>query len=162
MESVTGAIAFWILAVAIIGCAVLVLTVPNIFHSALFLVGCLGGIAGIYILLNADFLAAVQILIYIGAVAVMLIFGIMLTQDVVKSNVSNHYRIPALGLSGAFLVILLTAIFGTNWQTQSPSTGASTGSIADALFSNYILPFELSSVVLLTAIIGAIVIAKER
>ena len=141
---------------------ILVLTGLIVVLSALCLFECLGCVAGIYLGLNADVLVAVHILSYIGAVSVMRIFGIMLTQDVVKSNVSNHYRIPALGLSGAFLVIIVTAIFGTNWQTQPPSTQASTGKIADSLFETYLLPFELSSVVLLAAIIGAIVIAKER
>lgn len=145
-----------------LGGALFVVLVRNIFHAALFLVASLAAVAGIYVLLNAAFLAVAQVLIYIGAVAVMLIFGIMLTQDTVRANSSNFFWWAGIGLGGTFFAVLIAVIYGANWQTVTPDTEPIAAPLADIIFSTYLLPFEVASVVLLAAIIGAIVIAKER
>lgn len=155
-------VAFWALAVVTVGSALLVVLLRNVFHAALFLVLSFAAVAGLYVMLNADFLAAVQILLYVGAIAVLLIFGIMLTQDVTRSNTSHSLWPIGLGVAGLFLVVLLTALSRIDWPDTPRPAQPTAAPLADALFSHYLLPFELASVLLLAAIVGAIVIAKER
>ncbi|MCJ7578138.1 MAG: NADH-quinone oxidoreductase subunit J, partial [candidate division Zixibacteria bacterium] len=103
---------FYILAATIIGSAVMVVSLKNIFHSALFLVLCFFSVAGIYILLDAEFLAAVQILIYVGAITVLIIFAIMLTHKLYSAKIrqSNEQVIPGLIIVGTLLVATLFAL----------------------------------------------------
>ncbi len=155
-------IAFWGLAVLTVGAAALVVASRNVFHAALFLVASLSSVAGLYLLLNADFLAAVQVLLYVGAIAVMLIFGVMFTRDITHQNVSNRWWHLALLPAGLLFGMLAAAFQGTDWATREPSTAPTAGPLGDVLFTTYLLPLEVASVLLLAAIIGAIVIAKER
>jgi NADH-quinone oxidoreductase subunit J len=165
-------IAFWILAVVCVGSALAVVLLRDIFRAALFLVLCFFVIAGIYLTLNADFLAGVQVLIYVGAIAVLIIFAIMFTRETQQGNPSNRLKIPVLLLA---LLLLGTMIFSMVDTTWPPITGISeeaqlsegeptTSGIADLLFgeNGFILPFEIAAVLLLAAIIGAIVMARER
>lgn len=157
------AIGFWVLAAVSVVSALAVVSARNIFHAALFLVLSFVAVAGIYITLNADFLAAVQILIYAGAIAVLLLFALMLTRDVQQGNPSNRLQFPAFIVAALMLVTFISVFTATPWRiaTEAP-TEPTTAPIATALFVGFVLPFEVASVLLLAAIIGAIVLVKER
>jgi NADH-quinone oxidoreductase subunit J len=158
-------IAFWILAVVIVLAAIGVLASKNLFRAALSLIVCLIGVAGIFALLNADFLAGAQILIYVGAISVIIILAIMLTQNFSTGNSTNRLFIPAIAAAIVFFVVLTYSITKTNWNVSvvSPVT-PTTPALAQSLFSlnGYILPLEITAVLLLAVIIGAIVIAREK
>lgn len=146
-----------------IGSAVMVVSIRNIFHSALFLVLCFFSVAGTYILLEAEFLAAVQILIYVGAITILMIFAIMLTHKLYSAKIkqSNEQVIPGLVIVGALLIATIFALGSTTWKLSSQSPPAqSTVGIGRLLLTRYVLPFEIVSVVLLTALIGAVIIAS--
>ena len=156
------AIAFWILAALAVGSSAAVVIIRDIFRAALFLILSFLSIAGLYIVLQADFLAAAQILIYVGAISILLIFAIMLTRDTQRGNPSNKFLIPGLFLAGVILSAIVVAIFTTDWP-QSPASPpeATTQLLAEALFNKFVLPFEVASILLLAAMLGAIVIARE-
>lgn len=157
------AVGFWVLAIVTVVSALAVILLRDIFHSALFLVLSFVTVAGIYITLNADFLAAVQILIYAGAIAILLLFAIMLTRDVRQGNASNRLQFPALIIALLMLITFVSVFAATHWQiaTQAPPE-TTTGPIALVLFGNFALPFEVASVLLLAAVIGAIALVKEK
>lgn len=143
----------------------MVVTLKNIFHSLLFLILCFFSIAGIYILLSAEFVAAVQVLIYVGAITVLLIFTIMLTAQLYSPSIrqSNEQVIPGLLVVGALLIVTLSVLGRTSWRISTQGIeGQSTVSIGKALLTTYVLPFEVVSLVLLAALIGAIIIARKE
>jgi len=156
---------FYILAAMIISSAVMVVSMKNIFHSALFLVLCFFSVAGIYILLEAEFLAAVQILIYVGAITILIIFAIMLTHKLYSAKIrqSNEQVIPGLIIVGALLIATLFALGNTAWKLsfETPQVQSTVG-IGRLLLTTHVLPFEIVSVVLLTALIGAVIIARRE
>ncbi|HEX9916907.1 MAG TPA: NADH-quinone oxidoreductase subunit J [candidate division Zixibacteria bacterium] len=165
MVSGTQIAAFYILAGIIICSSVMVVTMKNIFHSALFLVLCFFSVAGIYILLEAEFVAAVQVLIYVGAITVLMIFAIMLTSQIYSPSIkqSNEQVIPALLIVVALLIVTLVSLAKTTWRINTAlPTEQSTVTIGKSLLTVYVLPFEVVSVVLLVALVGAIVIAKKE
>lgn len=166
-------IAFWILALIMVGAALAVVLLRDVFRAALLLILCFFTIAGIYITLNADFLAAVQVLIYAGAIGILLIFAIMLTRNVKEGNPFGRLKIPALLVSLLVFATIVGVVVSTNWATvtgvsqgvEVPVGSATTSSIATALFDQskgFVLPFEIASVVLLAALIGAIVLVRDR
>lgn len=158
-------LAFWILAVASVGGALAVVLLRDVFRAALFLVLSFFAIAGLYITLNADFLAAVQVLIYVGAIAVLLIFALMLTREAPKGSPPGRLRLPALVIGLLLLVALVLTVVNTPWQLAKEAPAADTTSkIALALFSTqgFVLPFEIASLLLLAAVIGAIVLVKDK
>ncbi|MCL5264798.1 MAG: NADH-quinone oxidoreductase subunit J [Chloroflexi bacterium] len=158
------AIAFFVLAAVLLISALAVVMLRNIVHSALFLALAFVSVAGFYILLNAEFLAAVQILIYAGAVMILLLFAIMLTQraNTPMSNVSNSQAGLAAIVAAAVFVVLAFVLSKTSWLTGAAAvTQPNTEVLGKALFDYYVLPFEIASVLLLVAMIGAIVIARE-
>jgi len=156
---------FYLLSFVIIISALLVVTLKNIFHSALFLILTLFCVAGIYILLHAEFLAAVQVLIYVGAVAVLMIFAIMLTSQLtsVKIKQSNEQVVVAFFICAAFLMSALGSIPGTVWRiVDSPLPEKNVLTIGKYLMTDFVLPFEVVSILLLAAMIGAIVLARRE
>ena len=156
---------FYILAAIIIGSAVMVVSLKNIFHCAVFLVLCFFGVAGIYVLLSAEFLAAVQVLIYVGAITILMIFAIMLTAKLYSAKIrqSNEQVIPGMIIVAALLVATVFTLSRTAWKLSSQAAEVqSTVGIGRLLLTKYVLPFEVVSVVLLTALIGAIVIARKE
>ncbi|MGZ3599434.1 MAG: NADH-quinone oxidoreductase subunit J family protein [Ktedonobacterales bacterium] len=171
-------VAFWVIAFVIVGSALMVVLSRNIVHAALFLVVVFGAASGIYILLNAEFIAIVQILIYAGAVTILVLFAIMLTQNSMARN-SNPFS-GQWWLAGLICVLLgggiIYAVSNSPMAIGSASssldlTGAVSGGgtvvrLGQLLYSpftySYVLPFEIASVVLLVAIIGAIVIGREE
>jgi NADH:ubiquinone oxidoreductase subunit 6 (subunit J) len=156
---------FYILAAVIVGSGVMVVSLKNIFHCALFLVLALFGVAGIYVLLSAEFLAAVQVLIYVGAITILMIFAIMLTAKLYSARIRQSNEQVALGIIVvATLLIATVAILSkAAWRVSyaEPEVQSTVG-IGKALLTKYVLPFEVVSVVLLAALIGAIVIARKE
>lgn len=166
---------FWIIAVVLVGAALMVVGLRNIVHSALALVVVFAMAAGIYVLLNAEFIAVVQILIYAGAVTILILFALMLTRigGQQRTNPTNKLWWIALvicALVGTTIVYAATlsprAV--TNAGTggsQLPAGISNVARIGQLLYSptmySYVLPFEIASLVLLVAIIGAIVIGRE-
>jgi len=143
--------------------AVAVVTMKNIFHSLLFLVLTFLGVAGIYLLLSADFLAAVQVLVYIGAITVLIMFALMLTSKLMAKRVSQTMEqwIVALPVTLGILVVLIRLVVLNPWGMKAAPAGPTTGIIGISLMTKYLLPFELASIVLLVAVVGAILLAKE-
>jgi NADH-quinone oxidoreductase subunit J len=156
---------FYILAATVIGSAVMVVSLKNIFHCAVFLVLCFFGVAGVYVLLSAEFLAAVQVLIYVGAITILMIFAIMLTAKLYSAKIrqSNEQVVPGIIIVAALLVATIFTLSRTAWRlsSQVPDVQSTVG-IGRLLLTKYVLPFEVVSVVLLTALIGAIVIARKE
>jgi NADH:ubiquinone oxidoreductase subunit 6 (subunit J) len=156
---------FWILTFIIIVSALAVVTLKNIFHCALFLILCLFSIAGIYILLHAEFLAAAQVLIYVGAVSILIIFAIMLTSNLASERIvqTNKNALVAFFVCLMFLVTTIVLINKTGvWNYTSGSLPADNIiTIGKLLMTEFMLPFEVVSVLMLAAMIGAIVLARE-
>jgi NADH-quinone oxidoreductase subunit J len=159
-------IIFWILAVVSVGAALGVIMLRNVFRAALLLILSFLGIAGLFLILGADFLAAVQILIYVGAISVLLLMGIMLTREQQQGSPFGRLRWPAAIIVAVLLVTIVVVVTGTPWSVgmladPEPTTVA----IANSLFSperGFVLPFEIASVLLLAAVVGAIVIVREK
>jgi NADH-quinone oxidoreductase subunit J len=157
-------IAFYAIFAQVIFCAWMVVSLRNLVHCALFLVLTFLGVAGVYVLLHADFLAGVQVLIYVGAITVLLLFGIMLTRRIAGQDVVVHNKQRFLGALGALALfwIIFSITQNAQFKTDTSAPSDPTGAIGKALVSTYVLPFELASIVLLVAMIGAIIIAREK
>jgi NADH-quinone oxidoreductase subunit J len=158
-------IAFWILDAIIVAAAVAVVVLRNVFRAALALILCFLAVAGIYVTLGADFLAAVQILIYVGGISVLIILAIMLTRNVQQGSPSNKLRVPAFLIALIFLGIMTYALVNTAWPVSTVSpVEPTTPAIASQLLGEggYILPLEIAGVLLLSAILGAIVLVREK
>lgn len=158
-------ISFWIMAVIVVGAALAVVFIRNVFRSALMLILCFLAVAGLYITLSADFLAAVQVLVYVGAIAVLIILAIMMTRDFKKGNPHNKLQLPVAVVAAVILGILIYAVTKSPWQISGEAPLSPTAApIANALFSQagYILPVEIGAAMLLAAIIGAIIITREK
>lgn len=139
-------------------------TLPNIFHAALSLMVALVGTAGIYISLHAEFLAVVQILLYVGAVMTLVVFSIMMTQGFSDKKVpqQNHLSIPAFTSLIIFWVLLVGIFRKTPWpEHPAPAMPVTVADLGKSLLTHYAFPFEVISVFLIAAMIGAIIIAKK-
>jgi len=156
---------FYLIAGLTVGCALGVALSRNIVYSAFALMGALLGTAGMYAFLAADFLAVVQILVYVGGILVLTLFAIMLTHQIGDVAVSNRSigRIPAFLIVGVVAVGMFTAMFRAPWRLIEPGEATpSTYAIGEQFLGPYLLPFELASVVLLTALVGAIVLSRKE
>lgn len=158
-------IGFWIIAATMIVAALRVVTSNNVVHAALWLVVVLAGAAGQYILLAAEFVAVTQVLVYIGAVMVLFLFGTMLTRARIgaDSDLNNSYKKLGIPVGVIMLVAMglaLTRSFGSEKLPESAKV-VSTLEVSDQIFGPYLLPFWALSFVLLAAVIGAIVLARK-
>ncbi len=185
-------VVFWLLSVMAVGGALGVVMVPDLFRAALLLIVVFIAVAGFFILLSAEFLAVVQVLIYVGAIAILIIFAVMLTRDVRRGNLPNRLQIPAAIFASLLLAALVTVAVDTKWEflpadqqaraelvqtsavtiltdevltaegITSPEDQAEVqqAGLADLLISDYVLPFEAVSVLLLAALIGALVLVR--
>jgi NADH-quinone oxidoreductase subunit J len=155
---------FTLFAVVMIAAALKMVTTKNVVHAALYLVVVLACVAANYILLAAEFIATVQVLIYIGAVIVLFLFGIMLTRSPMTGNLVTDRSQWILGLSVA---VPLAALLGwVLWDAfgddeLGPDLVQRTDVVGDAIFSQYLIPFEALSLLLLAALIGAVVLARR-
>ncbi|MFF5725456.1 NADH-quinone oxidoreductase subunit J [[Kitasatospora] papulosa] len=159
-------IAFLLVGLATFGAAVVTVTTKQLVHAALWLVVALGGIAVEYLLLTAEFIAWVQVLIYVGSVVVLLLFGLMLTRAPIgrSPDADSGNRWTALGASvpaaGALVWVVVDA-FRTTWIDLDGPAQGSTRASGEFLFRNWVLPFEALSVLLLAALVGAIVLSRK-
>ena len=161
-----GTVAFWITAIASIAAAyMMVFSIRNLIRAALALTTVLGGVALMYALLGADFLAVAQLVVYVGAVMVLIIFAIFMTpgQIDVPGLVGPAQRIGALIVAAAFGIISVIVVVTTPWQTRDSLLDIPTvESLGGLMLTRYVLPFEIASLLLTVALIGAIVIAREE
>jgi NADH-quinone oxidoreductase subunit J len=141
-----------------------VVTSRNIIYSAFFLLFTLFGIAGIYVLLGADFVAIVQLIVYVGGILILLIFGVMLTNKITNVDIKTGSQqiLPATIGVGLFAGILASALFNTEWRTGGqPVYQETTKALGVLLVNDYLLIFELLGVLLLVALIGAASMARR-
>ncbi|GAA0430520.1 NADH-quinone oxidoreductase subunit J [Streptomyces luteireticuli] len=160
-------IAFLLVGVVVLGAAVLTVTTKQLVHAALWLVVALGGLAVEYLLLTAEFIAWVQVLIYVGSVVVLLLFGLMLTKAPIgpSPDADSGNRPAALAVAGAAAVTLVWVVadaFRRSWIDVHGEVQGSTKVTGEMLFRYWVLPFEALSVLLLAALVGAIVLSRRR
>jgi NADH-quinone oxidoreductase subunit J len=164
--------AFTLLAVMMVGAAIRVVTTKNVVHAALYLVMVLAGVAAQYILLGSEFVAITQVLVYIGAIVVLFLFGIMLTRAELgtSDDLDNDGTQKAVaGVVGLLLVGVMGWALWDKWSDDrinvigrtTADLGQTTPQISDSIFGPYLVPFEAASVLLLAALIGAIVLARR-
>lgn len=176
--SVPANVVFAVTAVFMVIAAVRVVTTKNIVHAALWLIIVLGGVALQYLLLQAEFVAVTQILVYLGAIVVLILFGVMLTRAPlgVSEDLDNNLKPVGIGAGLVLAVVMgfaLIQTFGADrldfraydsaLGLDDPQTAMAgrTGAVADGIFGQYLIPFEMISVLLLAALIGAIVLARR-
>ena len=157
-------VVFGIVAALIVFAAVRLVTTRNLVHGALYLLGVLAGAAILFLLFLAEFVAWVQVLVYIGAVVVLLLFGLMLTRAPIgKMALDSQTRPLAAVVSLAIFAITSTIVWTTfKGQRVHFSKPDSVATLGQAIFSRYVLPFEIVSVVLLAALVGAVVLARKE
>ena len=159
-------VVFWIISFLSVFSALGVILLKSVFRSALCLIICFVTIAAFFILLNAEFLAAVQILIYIGAISVLLIFAILFTKDIDIQNISHKFNLITAFIVGIFCFISIYVFMNINVlditkNQESVLYGNTVNEIGKLLLSNFVLPFEVVSVLLLASLIGAFVLIRE-
>ncbi len=158
--------AFYIIAGLTVIFAVRIVTSRNIFHSAIFLALALIGVAGVYLFLDAEFLAVAQVLIYVGAVVTLFLFAIMLTANIQGRAIrqANGQIFISVISASAFIFLIVKIIKNTHWQAASPGGAQGLGieQLGRSLMTTYVLPFETISVILIAVLVGAIVIGKTE
>lgn len=163
MDSVGIIISFWVLTAMTLGSALVIVVSRNIFHAVLSLIVSFVGVAGLYVLLSADFIAVAQVTIYAGAVSVLMLFALMLTPRESRDNAGNYLQLPALLLATVVGGLVTLAAVSTDWNTVDNDRGFETTSqaIGEALIDKWVLPFEVAAVLLLVAMVGAIMLVRE-
>ena len=154
---------FYLFGLLILVTAFKTVTSKNLVHSALYMVASFVGVACIFLLLYADFLALVQILVYVGAISVLLVFGVMLTRrgDIKESNPFNTLKIAGGLVAAALFLVVARLLILTDWGTSTPLPMQGTvNQITDLLLKDYAIPFEAAGILLLVALIGAIIIGR--
>ena len=155
-----GLVTFSFLVVLVLGGALGVVITRNVAHAALYLLMSLASVAGVFILLVAEFLALVQVLIYGGAITIVLLFALMLTRAEEFSNVRDNPQWAVAGVAAISIFgVLSSVIFSNKLDVQQP-IGPGLEELGAELFTNWVVPFEIASVVLLVALIGAIILAR--
>ncbi|MBM3463208.1 MAG: NADH-quinone oxidoreductase subunit J [Armatimonadetes bacterium] len=160
-------ILFWSIAVFVVIAALMVVRLPNIFHAGLSLIATFGGVAAVYAMLDAHFLAAVQVLIYVGAISVILMFAVMLTQHLaqreVRGSMSRHVSGALVaGLFGLFAVIIVNT---QQWPSGGlPFKYLQAGDIGKLFLDKnaFLVPFEMVAILLLVALVGAVMVARKE
>jgi NADH-quinone oxidoreductase subunit J len=160
---------FYLFATVILASAILCVTARNAVHSAIFLIGTLLGVAGLYLHLHAEFLAGVQVILYVGGIMVLFLFVIMLVNidQSLRENIFSHQW--KIGIGAVVLLGGELAWFVSKGGVSMPARTADVTSplgnvqqVGDVIFQSYLLPFEIASILLLVAMVGAVVLAKKR
>lgn len=158
-----GPLVFLLLTLLTIGSALIVALSPNIIHSTIALLGTFLGVAGLYVQLSADFLAATQVLVYVGGTLTLLLFAVMLTARIGETGTSN-----AASNRGGVALLVLAVLFilgkitlASTWVTKTRPPVPSTAKLGHALLGEYVVPFEVGSVLLLAALVAAVVLARR-
>jgi len=159
-------VVFYVFALVTIGSSAVVVFSKNIVYSAFALLFAFFGVAGLYALMMADFLAVTQLLIYVGGILVLVLFGVMLTTNVldVQLRSGTMHILPALLIVGALAAVLFMVFWSTDWTlVRELASVEQTGpEIGELFLTRYLLPFEIASVILLVALIGAAMIARRE
>lgn len=158
-------ILFYCFALLTLACGLVVVYSRNIVHSGFALLGTFAGVAGLYGLTSASFLAAAQILVYVGGVLIVILFAIMLTRGIDKADRSNPSQgvIPATLVGVTVAVLLIFVALHFPWQiTQAEEITTSVPPLGDALLSDYVIPFEFLSLLLLAALVGAVMLVRKE
>ena len=156
---------FWILAIIGVSAALAVVLLGNLFRAALCLIACFLATAGIYVILSAGFLAAVQVLVYVGAIAVLIILAIMMTREVKRGSPFGKFHVPAFIVALLCFGAIVFAMVGTPWQVSTlPPIEPTTPALANLLFGEggFILVVEIVGILLLAAVLGSIVLVREK
>lgn len=157
-------VVFWIVAGITIVAALAVVNLTNLVHSALWLIVAFIGVAATYLILEAEFLAAVQVLVYAGAISILIVFGVMLTRrgDIRESNLFTKYRFSGGMVSLALMLVTVTMISKAQWNVDvTPMPDNNIGLLAQHLLGQYVISLEVVAILLLVTLVGAIIIAKE-
>jgi len=164
-----AAVVFYVLASVCVVSAIMVITRRSAIHAALFLVLTFFSVAGIYVLLSAEFLAAVQVLVYAGGVMVLYLFVIMLVPlGAAPGRPALRHVAASLGLAGLLAAVLMSFFWGAEVPVEASSAealaagGGNIEAVGMELYRRYLLPFEVASVLLLVAMIGAVVLARKQ
>jgi len=160
-----GTFLFFGIALLTIASALMVVTSPNLVHSAVSLLFTLFSIAAIYVFLYADFIAATQVVVYVGGILVLIIFGVMLTNKIDDATIKSptHNRIPGIISCLVVLYIQFMVILNTDWHKGEEIVRESTiKDIGNLLLTKYLLPFEVVSILLLAALIGAAMLSRKK
>jgi NADH-quinone oxidoreductase subunit J len=154
----------WVFGFVMIFAALLVVTMRDIIRCGLAMIVCFGALAGIYVILGAPLIAAAQVIVYIGAISVLILFAIMLTQtkDAPSRLVFQSQAIPAAFASVIIGVVVALAIAATDWGEATERVRVATDALSKVLFDQYVLPFEIVSVMLLAAVVGGVFLAKRE
>ena len=144
--------------------AILVVTMRDIIRCGLAMIVCFGSLAGIYAIIGAPLLAAAQVIVYIGAISVLILFAIMLTQtkDAPSRLVFQTQAVPAAIASIVIAVVLALAVGATDWGEAAKRVRLTAEAMSSVLFNSFVLPFEIVSVLLLAAVIGGVYLAKRE
>jgi NADH-quinone oxidoreductase subunit J len=155
---------FVVFAGVLLGAALLVVTMRDIIRCGLAMIVSFGALAGLYVLLGAPLIAAAQVLIYIGAISVLILFAIMLTQTKAAPVrlVFQSQAVPAAVLAVVLALVVALAAVGTDWGAVPERLATATEALAGLVFRDYILPFEVVGVLLLAAVVGAVFLARRE
>jgi NADH-quinone oxidoreductase subunit J len=155
---------FWILAAVMLGAGLLVVTLKDIIRCGLAMIVCFGALAGIYVLMGAPLIGAAQVIVYIGAISVLILFAIMLTQtkDAPARLVFQTQAGFAAIASVVIAVVIALSVVATDWGEVGERIRLATDDMATVLFTDFVLPFEVVSVLLLAAVIGGVFLAKRE
>ena len=165
MESLAAQIVFYGVAAVVIGSALYVVVGRNLVHSAFALVAAFFGVAVFYVFLGADFLAGAQVLIYVGGILTLLLFGVMLTNRIYDLNLRTGavQLLPGAISAGLVFALLVGIIRSVDWKAMDTGEpGPTSESIGKLLVGDYLLPFEIASVLLLIALMGAAMLVRRR
>ncbi|MBI2764976.1 MAG: NADH-quinone oxidoreductase subunit J [Chloroflexi bacterium] len=160
MNGAGPVIGFWALAALTLVAAGGVMVSRNLFHAVLFLIVSFVGIAGFFVLLSAEFLAMAQIVIYVGAISVLILFAVLLTPRAGRDNGETAVFPAAALLAVALAAVFLFVIYDADWATITSSPDVSVQAIGDALLDIWVVPFEIASVLLTAALVGAIMLVR--
>jgi NADH:ubiquinone oxidoreductase subunit 6 (subunit J) len=159
-------IAFYLFAFVTLASASVVVFSKNILYSGFSLLFTFFGVAGLYVLLTADFIAITQVMIYVGGILVLVLFGIMLTTKVISVDMrtGTFQTLPAVLVVAALAGTLVGIFWTTDWTISPNAVGfeKTAPKIGEMLLSSYLLPFEVASIVLLVALVGAAMIARRE
>jgi len=161
MDGTPQALAFWVLAAVTLIAAGGVLASRNLLHAVLFLILAFVGVAGFFALLSAPFLAMAQVVIYVGAISVLVLFAVLLTPRASRDNSESSMLVPAVVLAGMIFAIMALAIYDTNWSKVSDAPVIASKDLGAALLSTWVLPFQIASVLLTAAMVGAIMLVRS-
>lgn len=157
------AVAFYLLAGIVLSSAWAVVRNSNLFHAGLSLIVCFVGVAGLYVNLGAPFLGAMQVLIYAGAIAVLLLFAFMLTHDLMNPRIDRFQKVGGSAAALALAAVLIGGLLTTDWYpTLGVDVDMGVARLARNYMGDFLLPFEIIALLLLSALVGALVIARKE